>query len=195
MRRNKNILVFILSLIMITLTFCNVAFAHSGKTDEDGGHYDSSASEYHYHHGYPAHQHTNGICPYNFKDNTSENSKKTSSDNKQENIKPIFLISFSIIMLIIKIISICKRFLMYENMTFRKAIAYTIAAYIIVNIITIIVLIINKSKIGFAPFLSLFIINIPEIIAILSSIIISSVLALLSIPSAIKSIVLKMFKK
>ena len=37
---------------------------HSGRTDANGGHYDRSTGEYHYHHGYPAHQHENGICPY-----------------------------------------------------------------------------------------------------------------------------------
>ena len=38
--------------------------AHSGGTDSNGGHYDRSTGEYHYHHGYPAHQHINGVCPY-----------------------------------------------------------------------------------------------------------------------------------
>lgn len=38
---------------------------HSGKTDSNGGHWDYSTGTYHYHHGYPAHQHENGICPYN----------------------------------------------------------------------------------------------------------------------------------
>lgn len=40
------------------------ASAHPGHTDAAGGHWDSSTGEYHYHHGYPAHQHENGICPY-----------------------------------------------------------------------------------------------------------------------------------
>lgn len=40
------------------------AFAHSGRTDSNGGHYDRSTGEYHYHHGYSAHQHPNGVCPY-----------------------------------------------------------------------------------------------------------------------------------
>lgn len=39
-------------------------YAHPGRTDSSGGHYDRSTGEYHYHHGYPAHQHPNGICPY-----------------------------------------------------------------------------------------------------------------------------------
>lgn len=44
------------------------AFAHSGRTDSYGGHHDyknkSGLGSYHYHHGYPAHLHDGGICPY-----------------------------------------------------------------------------------------------------------------------------------
>lgn len=50
---------------------CNpiVAEAHSGRTDSSGGHRDnknaSGLGSYHYHcGGYPAHLHTDGICPY-----------------------------------------------------------------------------------------------------------------------------------
>lgn len=43
--------------------------AHSGRTDSRGGHYNTATGEYHYHHGYPAHQHPNGVCPY--EDDTS----------------------------------------------------------------------------------------------------------------------------
>ena len=54
--------------------------AHSGRTDESGGHYDRSTGEYHYHHGYPAHQHNNGICPYGHNDNT-ETTNTTEDDD------------------------------------------------------------------------------------------------------------------
>lgn len=63
--------------------------AHSGKTDANGGHYDRSTGEYHYHHGYPAHQHYDmdgdGIvdCPYNFDDQTGRNSGGSSSGSKK----------------------------------------------------------------------------------------------------------------
>lgn len=47
---------------------CPVVSAHSGRTDASGGHHDyknkSGLGSYHYHHGYPAHLHENGICPY-----------------------------------------------------------------------------------------------------------------------------------
>lgn len=38
-------------------------YLHSGGTDSQGGHYDHSTGEYHYHHGKPAHDHINGVCP------------------------------------------------------------------------------------------------------------------------------------
>ena len=36
---------------------------HGGGTDANGGHYNRSTGEYHYHHGHRAHSHANG-CPY-----------------------------------------------------------------------------------------------------------------------------------
>ena len=56
--------------LLIILAFSSMVYAHPGRTDENGGHYDRSTGEYHYHHGYPAHQHENGICPYNYDDKT-----------------------------------------------------------------------------------------------------------------------------
>ena len=52
-----------------TVSFPLVAEAHSGRTDSSGGHHDyknkSGLGSYHYHcGGYPAHLHTNGVCPY-----------------------------------------------------------------------------------------------------------------------------------
>lgn len=45
-----------------------VVQAHSGRTDSQGGHHDyqnkSGLGSYHYHHGYEAHLHPNGVCPY-----------------------------------------------------------------------------------------------------------------------------------
>lgn len=54
----------IIAALCLSLLLIPAAGAHSGKTDANGGHWDNSTGEYHYHHGYPAHQHTNGICPY-----------------------------------------------------------------------------------------------------------------------------------
>lgn len=48
--------------------FVLTAEAHSGRTDASGGHRDnknkSGLGSYHYHHGYPAHLHPDGLCPY-----------------------------------------------------------------------------------------------------------------------------------
>ena len=38
--------------------------AHPGDTDLNGGHYNWETGDYHYHHGHPAHYHTDGVCPY-----------------------------------------------------------------------------------------------------------------------------------
>lgn len=55
----------VVSIIFILIcTVSTLSYAHSGRTDFNGGHYDNSTGEYHYHHGYSAHQHVNGLCPY-----------------------------------------------------------------------------------------------------------------------------------
>ncbi len=75
----KRLLVVALSFFLIWL-FCIPVFAHSGKTDAAGGHYDSSTGEYHYHHGYPAHSHDNG-CPYDYDDKTDHSPGYNSGNN------------------------------------------------------------------------------------------------------------------
>lgn len=59
-----------------------VSFGHSGRTDSNGGH--NSSTGYHYHHGYPAHQHENGQCPYEFDDKTGWSSGTSSGGNGNE---------------------------------------------------------------------------------------------------------------
>lgn len=62
----------ILTILLITLSLISIninLFAHSGRTDSNGGHKDnqnkSGLGSYHYHcGGYPAHLHSNGVCPY-----------------------------------------------------------------------------------------------------------------------------------
>lgn len=78
---------WLISILILFTAFCLpiCAFAHPGNTNGDGGHYDRSTGEYHYHHGYPAHDHYDmdgdGIidCPYDFDDKTGENSGSSSS--------------------------------------------------------------------------------------------------------------------
>ena len=58
-------------------------FAHPGRTDNKGGHTDHSTGEYHYHHGYSAHDHYDmdgdGVvdCPYDFDDKTDHSSRES----------------------------------------------------------------------------------------------------------------------
>lgn len=73
--------IILLSLLLLLPT---ASYAHSGGTDGNGGH--NSSTGYHYHHGYPAHQHENGQCPYEFDDKTGWNSG-SSSDGENNNKK------------------------------------------------------------------------------------------------------------
>ena len=67
---------FIVSLLLPLLAIA--VSSHPGRTDSNGGHYNRSTGEYHYHHGYPAHQHINGICPY------SSDTKPTTKETTDE---------------------------------------------------------------------------------------------------------------
>ena len=74
----KKILCIIIAVICV-ISFSILCFAHSGRTDANGGHKDSSTGEYHYHHGYPEHQHPNGKCPYYFDDKTNHSDSNDSN--------------------------------------------------------------------------------------------------------------------
>lgn len=77
----------LLSVLLMFLIIPVVALAHPGRTDSNGGHTDSSTGEYHYHHGYPAHDHYDMDgdgdidCPYDFKDKTNHSSGNDSWNN------------------------------------------------------------------------------------------------------------------
>lgn len=60
----------LLCFILVFLLLALPVFAHPGKTDDNGGHTDHSTGTYHYHHGYEAHYHTGGACPFDFDDQT-----------------------------------------------------------------------------------------------------------------------------
>lgn len=81
----KKLLCFCLSLLILSAV---VAYAHNGRTDYKGGHYDSETSEYHYHHGYPAHDHINGECPYDFKDKSSSSGGSSSVSSSSVSVAP-----------------------------------------------------------------------------------------------------------
>lgn len=84
----KKILAIILCALAL-LALSPPALSHPGRTDSKGGHTDSATGKYHYHHGYPAHQHydMNGDgradCPYNFRDKTN---RESSSKKEGEGI-------------------------------------------------------------------------------------------------------------
>ena len=71
-----------LIIAIISLFVSSLANAHSGGTDSNGGHRDSSTGEYHYHHGYSAHQHTNGVCPYDFDNKIEPTSASSSAEDR-----------------------------------------------------------------------------------------------------------------
>lgn len=70
--------VLVLVAVLVSFSCVSIPLAHPGKTDSAGGHWDHSTGEYHYHHGYPAHQHIDGVCPYNFEDQTNHNGGNSS---------------------------------------------------------------------------------------------------------------------
>lgn len=79
---------FIVVLFFLIISCSTTLYAHPGGTDSNGGHYNRSTGEYHYHHGYSAHQHPGGVCPYDAGSNDSDDSKSnsiSSNVSKQEN--------------------------------------------------------------------------------------------------------------
>ena len=67
----KKTLIFLAEIIVLLAMFSVCVYAHPGRTDSNGGHYDNKNGGYHYHHGYPAHSHVNGACPYDYDDKTT----------------------------------------------------------------------------------------------------------------------------
>lgn len=100
-----------IALMLLVSCFVTVlVFAHGGRTDANGGHYDRSTGEYHYHHGYPAHQHTNGVCPYDYDDKTNhysaseDDSTDTTRREKQKETKiDVLLIVIGIAVIVISV--------------------------------------------------------------------------------------------
>ena len=106
-----------LMLVVFVITPALYAYAHSGKTDFYGGHYDKSTGKYHYHHGYSAHEHTNGECPYDFNDatdhdsNYQSNSNNKSNKNKYRAKEVVGTVILAVCMLLVILGYIVKRFL------------------------------------------------------------------------------------
>ena len=79
----KRIALLICFAVCLFSLLVSTVFAHPGKTDSKGGHTNHSTGEYHYHHGYSAHDHYDmdgdGVvdCPYDFDDKTDHSPKDT----------------------------------------------------------------------------------------------------------------------
>ena len=77
-------------LISLSLMLPIGVYAHPGKTDSSGGHTDHSTGEYHYHHGYSAHDHYDmdgdgfSDCPYDFVDKTDHHDRSISSTKSSD---------------------------------------------------------------------------------------------------------------
>lgn len=76
-------------LILGTLFINSGTYAHSGRTDSNGGHRDnnnkSGLGSYHYHcGGYPAHLHINGQCPYKTQKSELDANNKTKEEASKE---------------------------------------------------------------------------------------------------------------
>lgn len=83
----------ILSLVVILLQPLS-AYAHSGGTDSSGGHYNHNTGDYHYHHGFPAHEHPGGKCPYAGKDPYYTNDSSGGGDDASWVIWLILIVIF-----------------------------------------------------------------------------------------------------
>lgn len=76
-----------ISILLLIFAFSITASAHSGATDAEGGHLDKTSGEYHYHHGYPAHNHTDGVCPYNYDNAEAEHNYYESDEEESPSVK------------------------------------------------------------------------------------------------------------
>lgn len=81
-------LLCVITTIIFLLTLTVLCFAHSGRTDANGGHFDHSTGEYHYHNGNSNH----GIIEKNddtdrsyFYDNTQYTKEKTTHSYEEDN--------------------------------------------------------------------------------------------------------------
>lgn len=86
--KNRSSFSKVICLFCLIPILLGTASAHPGKTDADGGHHDyenqSGLGSYHYHHGYPAHLHENGLCPYDFDDKTGWNSGTSGNGSSKD---------------------------------------------------------------------------------------------------------------
>ena len=91
MKSSRSTLILCAFLLSFLLTLPTYVYAHPGRTDSSGGHTNHSTGEYHYHHGYSAHDHYDMDddgdidCPYDFVDKTDHHDRSSSSTNSSTN--------------------------------------------------------------------------------------------------------------
>lgn len=121
----KTKIIFLLMCVVIVLLSFPVS-AHSGGTDSQGGHYDHSTGEYHYHHGYSAHSHYDidgdGLpdCPYRIQKTTNKKTQLTKWKINDTHIILIPLIFLSPLIygfLYLLFDSIAEKFLKKQNIS------------------------------------------------------------------------------
>lgn len=88
-KKKLKILRLSILVVIILISLQTVLFAHSGKTDANGGHKDnknkSGLGSYHYHcGGNPPHLHQNGVCPYKSSTSNSTSSSNSSKTNSSK---------------------------------------------------------------------------------------------------------------
>lgn len=91
--KKSRIRVIVAGLLIATSTNIS-AFAHSGRTDSNGGHKDnknvSGLGSYHYHHGEGPHLHPGGVCELQGgASNNSSSSESNTQTKPQETPKPV----------------------------------------------------------------------------------------------------------
>jgi hypothetical protein len=101
--------IFFVFTILCLIFFSVVSFAHQGRTDSNGGHMNHATGEYHYHHGYSAHDHYDmdgdGIkdCPYEKKQQTPSYSggytSPSYSSNSSDSVGGFFKQFFTVLLL------------------------------------------------------------------------------------------------
>ena len=160
----KKRLILVCVVAIFSLLFTIFASAHSGKTDSNGGHYNHSTGEYHYHHGYSAHQHYDmngdGVrdCPYEFKDKTNHsntsNNNYTSNNDKIEVNKNIISelsneLSFGeVLLIILKIIGISLMLLLMGSVIWSLLYGLLLSPLILWFCKTILKININESTVN-----------------------------------------------
>jgi hypothetical protein len=83
----KKRIVLVALLISALLSIVFYAHAHSGRTDGSGGHHDRQNGGYHFHHGYSAHYHPNGECPYAISEEPTTSAINSETDEDLERAK------------------------------------------------------------------------------------------------------------